>query len=271
MPSENAGKIIKKIKVNKKNIVITFEDKTKLDITHEAYTLAYLYEGKELDKKTIKELKEVSESSKHLTYCMNLFKKGHYSEYAIREKLYKREATKPQVDKVIQILKNASLIDDAMLAYDLYEWENEKLHGKNKIIKVLYDKGIFEKEINKLTFPRSKELQKAKANLPRLEKKYDKLSYENKKQHIYASLISLGFDNDIAMETLNKIKPSNDKEENKKLEIDFAKAYKRLRNKYEGRELKEKIIATLRNKGYRFGSILKMWEENSYDQNDFGI
>ena len=105
-------------------------------------------------------------------------------------------------------------------------------------------------------------------NLLKLEKKYDKYSYEQKKRHIYSALLSLGFDNDIALEALNHISKPNNKEEMKKLDKDFDKVYIRLKNKYEGYELKNKVITSLRSKGYKVNGILKEWEKK-YGENDF--
>ena len=271
MPLENIGKKITSIKFNKKNIVLHFAKKDKLEISEEAFSSMYLYEGKVLDIKDIRKLEEISNSSKLLKYALSLLTKGHYSEHSIREKLYLKEAKKPEVDYVIKSLKTADLINDTMFAEDLKEWGNERLEGKNKIIQTLYNKGIFEKEIQKLSFPRKLEIDKAKANLPKLEKRYEKYSYNSKKQHIYNALINLGFDNDVALEVVNKVKYGNPKEELEKLKKDLYKVKANYSRKYIGRELREHIIASLRNKGYKMNDILKCMEENDYDQNDFGI
>ena len=72
------------------------------------------------------------------------------------------------------------------------------------------------------------------------------------------------------MDVLNKVKEPNQKEENEKLDKDFPKVMNKYQRKYEGRELKEKVIASLRNKGYKMKDILRKLEKY-YDQNDFGI
>ena len=51
MPSKSSGKTISKLKVNKKNVVITLSDKTKLSLVPEVMASFYLYEGKSLDNK----------------------------------------------------------------------------------------------------------------------------------------------------------------------------------------------------------------------------
>ena len=268
VPSKSSGKTIVKLKVNKKNVVITFSDKSKLSLVPEVMASFYLYEGKTLDNKTIKELVSFNASASLLKYAISLLKKKHYSEWKMREKLYaKEDANKPAVDQVIKVLKSNDLINDKMLILDTIEYGNERNIGKNKIIAELANKGIFNENLSSISFSYSNEKKKALNNLPKLEKKYSKYSYEQKKQHIYHSLLSLGFDSDVALEALNHLSKPNDKDELDKLKKDFDKTYLRYKNKYEGYELKNKVVTFLRSKGYKTKDILSRWEKY-YGEND---
>ena len=268
MPSKSSGKAIIKLKKNKKNVVITFEDKTKLTLESEVLAAFYLYEGKTISYKEIGEMKKFSNVASLMRYSLSLLRKGHYSEWKMREKLYAKDAKKSDVDLVIKRLKENDLINDKMLILDTIEYGHERNIGKNKIVKELLDKGIFMENIAKIKFSASLEKKKALANLPKLEKKYAKYPYEQKKQHIYNTLLSLGFDTDVALAAINNIKPPKEKEEKDKLERDFDKTYLKYKNKYEGYELKNKTVNYLRSKGYKLNDILKMWEKK-YGENDF--
>ena len=268
VPSKSSGKIIVKLKVNKKNVVITFSDKSKLTLVPEVMGNFYLYEGKTLDNKAIKELVTFNASASLMKYAISLLKKNHYSEWKMREKLYAKEGSnKPAVDNVIKVLKSNDLINDKMLILDTIEYGNERNIGKNKIIADLANKGVFSENLSSISFPYSVEKKKALNNLPKLEKKYSKYSYEQKKQHIYRSLLSLGFDNDVTLEALNHLSKPNDKDELDKLKKDFDKTYLRYKNKYEGYELKNKVVTFLRSKGYKTKDILSRWEKY-YGEND---
>ena len=268
VPSKSSGKIIVKLKVNKKNVVITFSDKSKLSLVPEVMGNFYLYEGKTLDNKAIKELVTFNASASLMKYAISLLKKNHYSEWKMREKLYAKEgANKPAVDQVIKVLKSNDLINDKMLILDTIEYGNERNIGKNKIIADLANKGVFSENLSSISFPYNNEKKKALNNLPKLEKKYSKYSYEQKKQHIYRSLLSLGFDNDVALEALNHLSKPVEKDELDKLKKDFDKTYLRYKNKYEGYELKNKVISYLKNKGYKTKDILSRWEKY-YGEND---
>lgn len=270
MPSKNSGKRIVKLKKNKKNVVITLDNQTKINAVSEVLGNFYLYEGKLLSDKEIAEIRQFNASAVLLKYALSLLKKSHYSEWKMREKLYAKEGQKKDVDHVIKILKNNDLINDKMFILDTIEYGNERNLGKNKIIQELLNKGIFREAINERMFSYSLEKKKALNNLPKLEKKYDRYSYEQKRQHIYNSLISLGFDGDIANDTINKMKPIKDSDEDKKLKVDYVKVYVRHHRSYEGYELKKRVIASLRNKGYKMSAILRLWEKE-HGENDFGI
>lgn len=249
---------ITKIKIYKSKVSITFDTLKKIDISKDIYPNFYLYEGKEISKKEYNEITSLNNSSKLLQYALKIRSKAIYSEFQMREKLYKKEATKPEVDKVIKILKSYDLINDEAYALDLCEYYNSLNYGKNKIIRKLSEKGIFEKEINKIKFPESIEKKKANNLLPKLEKKYEKYNSSQNKQHIYNAYIQQGFDSDIASSMINKIKESNNKDELEKLKSDYKKAKLRLERKYKGKELKQKIIQNLLQKGYRLNDIVKI-------------
>ena len=212
-----------------------------------------------MSKKEYDSLLSLNDSNALLQYALKLRSKALYSEYQMREKLYKKDAKKSDVDKVIKLLKEYDLINDSAYAEELMEYYNTLNYGKNKIIHKLSDKGIFDKEINKLKFPVSKERSKAKSLLPKFEKKYEKYNCKQKKAHIYNAYLEYGFDIELASEMSNNIKEASSKDELKKLEIDASKARLRLARKYKGREvIKQKMIQSLLQKGYKMSDILKV-------------
>lgn len=262
MPSVNAGKnVIKSIKVYKDHVTIHFLKREKLEISKEAYLTSYLYEGKSLSKKEIDNLIEVTALSKLLTYALSLISKRHYSERKMYEKLKAKEDNKKAIFQVIDKLKENDLLDDKAYMYDLIGWDDERLFGKNKIIKHLKEQGIKDELIAKAKFSSSNELKKAKALLPKLDKKYSRYAYEIKKKHIYNALISQGYDMDVARQVIGDTKRDQPKKEKEKLKNDYLKIKRRYENKYEGYELKKRIYAALANKGYKHSEIRMVLED----------
>ena len=265
MPKEKIGNIISKVHLNKKNVVIFFVNREKLEISFDAYTSNYIYVGKELSDKDIEKLVRVSGLKKLMEYAMKLLSKGHYTEWRMREKLYAKGGDKESVDFIIDRLKQNDLIDDSAFAYDYVCYANERCYGKNRIKEELAKKGVFAEEIEKIRFPESLEKKKALSLIPSLEKRYAKYSYESKKQHIYYALLAKGFDSDVALFALNSVSHKNDKDEINKLKADYKKAKEKYKKKYDGYQLKEKVIQRLRSKGYRYSDIRRIVEEDDYD------
>lgn len=249
---------ITKIKILKNKVNISFDNSNKLSIDKEVFTNFYLYKGKELSKEEYKSLLELNDTNKLLQYALKLRSKSIYSEYKLREKLYSKEASKRSVDKVIKILKGYDLIDDKAYASDLVEYYNSLNYGENKIKTKLSEKGIFKEIVDKMKFPISIEKKKANNLLPKLEKKYDKYNASSKKSHIYNAYLLEGYSKDIASEMTSKIKSPNQKDELDKLKSDYLKTKTRLERKYKGKELKQKILSSLLNKGYKMNDILKV-------------
>ena len=252
---------IKKIKILKNKVTISLDNDEKLELDKEIYTNFYLYEGKELSKKEYSEIKEYNNVAALLQYALRVRSKAIYSEYQIREKLYKKEAKKSEVDKVIKTMKQYDLIDDDAFVNDYVEYYNSLNYGKNKILNKLSEKGIFEAKLNKIKFPIALERNKAKNVYFRLLKKYEKYNLTQKKQHIYNAYISMGFDHDIASEMTSNIKEEkNNKNELLKLEKDYEKSYLRLSRKYQKKELRQKVLQSLLGKGYKMNDVLNVLE-----------
>ena len=184
------------------------------------------------------------------------------------EKLKAKEDNKKAIYDVINKLKENDLLDDKAYMYDLIGWDDERLFGKNKIIKHLKEQGIKDELIAKARFSSSNELKKAKALLPKLDKKYSRYAYEIKKKHIYNALIGQGYEMDVARQVIRDTKRDQPKKEKEKLKNDYLKIKRRYENKYEGYELKKRIYAALASKGYKHGEIRMVLED--YDnENDF--
>ena len=269
MPSVSTGKlVIKSIRIYQDHVTLSFIKHEKVQISKEAYLSTYLYQGKELSKKELAKLKEITALSTLLNYALSLISKRHYSEKKMVEKLKAKENNPEAIKVVISKLKANDLLNDKEYMEDLINWDDERLFGRNKIIKHLKDQGIKEEVIAKAHFAPSNELKKAKGLIPKLDKKFSRYGYENKKQHIYQALLGQGYDYEIAKSALNLVKEDKPKVEKEKLLNDYQKIKKRYENKYEGYQLKQKIYSALANKGYKHSAIKNVLEEYAHE-NDF--
>ena len=261
-------KVIKAIKVYKDHVTLTFPKNERVKISNEAYLSAYLYEGKEISRKELANLKEISALSTLLNYALSLVGKRHYSERKMYEKLIAKENNKSAVFSVVDKLKGSGLLDDKAYMLDLIAWDDERGFGKNKTIKHLKEQGIPDNLIAKAYFSPSNELKKAKGLVIKLDKKYSRYAFEIKKKHVYQALLAQGYDYEGAKEAISLVKPDKPNLEKEKLKSDYLKIKNRYQNKYEGYTLKQKIYGALLNKGYKSKDIKSVLEDITYE-NDF--
>ena len=101
--------------------------------------------------------------------------------------------------------------------------------------------------------------------LPKLERKYASYSYENKKQHIYNGLVSLGFESIVVEEVINKISPIDEKDEKVekwtgyKLTVEQAKEASGIENVCIRSTFDGKLVALLDKENNHFGKIEKFY------------
>ena len=262
-PLRNTGKKITKIKKYKTHINVYLGEE-KLEVSSDVFTSFYLYKGKELTDKEYRELTSRIDNEKLLSYALRLLSNHLYSEWKMREKLYAKEAEKSQVDEIIKYLKKQGFIDDINFIEEYLVYANNSNLGKNKIKENLLRKGIFQEDIEKISFKEKDELAKAKRILPKLVKRYEKYNARSQKDHIVQAYVREGFDLDVALEIVRDLDLHDEKKEAKLLKKDYELTKTRYSRKYKGRELREKILAALLRKGYKGKDIFKMMGE--YDE-----
>lgn len=261
MPNENTGNLITAIKVAKNSVKITLSNSDTLVVSHDDYVSNYYFVGKELTNKEIETLKSSMQDKAVYDYAYKLLANGRYTEYKLREKLKFKTKNKELIDRVINKLKDIHLIDDISYIEDFVEQETSKHYGHKKIINDLLIKGISKESLQDIPVNPSVERENALYWLKIGENKYAKYNSNKKKSLFYNFLISKGFSNEIAKEVTNKLSATSEKENFTLCKNDYKKAKNRLIKKYQGRELKEKTIASLLSKGYSMKEIIKVMEE----------
>lgn len=261
MPLENIGNKIIQIKFLKDKVVIKLKDETKIETSKEVFSSFYLYKGKLLTDKEIKDIEKQNRIYDLYRYARKIATTRVYSEHKMREKLYLKTSNVLEVNEVVNKLKKNGLIDDSEFVKEYVSYANNKNIGKNKIIAKLQEKGVFSEEINKIHFDEKNEYKKAKSYLSKLNDKYDKYNCNAKKDHAVKYLVGQGFDLNVSLSVANELDAPKHKDELKKLKLDFDKVVRQYKNKYSGREFKDKVFASLLRKGYKASDIISLWED----------
>ena len=263
MPSKRNGDPYKinKIKVGKKKVVLFFPYEA-IEVSHNVFTDFKLYEGKTLSEKEFKALKKASSLDASISYAYRLLSNGLYTVHEIYQKLEKKSLEEKDIKFIIGKLIGDGLLDDEEYAKNYIEDANNyKYIGKDRIIFDLKKKGIPDRIISSLSFPYKKEKEKCLVRLEAIDKRNINYPYRKRKEKARASLLNYGFENDVINECLVKITDKNPINERKNLKNEYKKAYIRFSRKYEGYNLKEKIIASLLRKGYEYEDIKALMED----------
>ena len=177
------------------------------------------------------------------------------------KKLYSKNKDIETVRKIIFRLKKNGLLDDASYAKAYLEDAYDvKRIGEKRIRFELEKKGIGAEVMAILPFSENKELEGAKKYTRLLEKRYVKVPNAAKRGKIVSALLSRGYSQEIAMEATSELSYNDEVTEVSQLEKEYNKAKARYSRKYEGYELRQKVIAYLLQKGFRYDDIKEIEE-----------
>lgn len=255
---ENRGEIIKSIKKKKKEILIIFESGQKLALSPSTFTDFRLFEGKMLSKEEFLKLLSSINKEEYLEYALSLLSRENYPSNVIYEKLLNKGVDSLVANQIIDKLTKDGLLNDELYAKTYAKDVAElRLYGKNKILFNLHAKGLSNKIISSLSFPRDKELLKAISYAKILDKRLAKTPKNKKISKALLCLRERGFDLDVAKEAVDKaLSFLNEEENNLSLESDFNEAKAKYERKYKGYKLSQMIISSLLRKGYDYEDII---------------
>lgn len=190
--------------------------------------------------------------------------KRRRSEKEIRKYLNKLDINNNDVESIIVKLKDIRLIDDREYCK---AYINDKLYlskeGINKIKEDLIGEDIsieiIEEELNNIDeYLFNERLEKLIIKKINSNKKY---SNSYLKQKILSEMINLGYDKEIILNILE----SNLNSDDNILEQEFNKVYDKLKVKYSGYELENKVKQKLIQKGFSVGDINRLLQEKTED------
>ena len=252
MPSKRNTEIIRSIAKKKGKYIVTTDGWT-LSLSLDAFSEIPLYVGKVIGNAEYYRLKHLADLDEPLRYAHGLLARRSYSVHLLKEKIITKYPECDDLKEIIFILKKEGLLDDERYAVDYAASKEALLYGPNRILDALrFEKGIAPEILEKLRFePQEKQVEKL---LPSFERRYASLPYRAKRQKIEKAIVDRGFDREVAKRFASSI-PEDEKAVQRRLEMDYAKAKAHYGRKYEGYELRMRIIRSLLSKGYTMNKI----------------
>jgi SOS response regulatory protein OraA/RecX len=262
VPYANTGKIIESITTKRKQIIIAFLSGENLALSPDQFTQGYYYVGKVISPKEFEQIYLASQTQPFIDYGFRLLSKGRYTEYQIREKLYHRKAIKPQVEEVINRLKQAHLIDDQTLMKDWVHHFQQRGYGERVIKEKLFEKKFSNELIQKLTLDASIEDEKIDQLTLQFNQKYSRSSYRLKIETIKKRLLERGYELKRITQSLLKLPQEDATLELVNLGEDLKKGKRLYKRRFSGVQLQEKLINFLLRKGYNYSIIKRLLKES---------
>ena len=243
---------LKKTKSGKYDLIL--ENNNKITTYDEVILNNNLLFDKEIDDDKLKIINKENDYYKIYNKIIKLISTKLRSELEIKEYLDKNEIDEKQQEKIINDLKKQGLINDlqftkAFIMDKINLSNNGPIKIKNELENYGIEESIINEELNKI----ESEIYIEKINkiINKKLKTSNKYSEYILKQKIKQELISQGFYSDDINECINKINLNN----NDALEKNFEQIYKKLKNKYEGNILKQKLKEKLYQKGFNLSDI----------------
>lgn len=270
MPLGNSFNVsINKIQFFKHKIILVLSNKNKISLNKNVYSSFYLYVGKSLSNEEIKKIHYLNKIDDSYSYCLKLLANKSYSEYKLREKLYKRKLNKNDVDFLINKLQSNGLINDELLINDYFNYYLSKRYSFNKIIEKLKNIGLFHLEECHNYFDKNIEKKNLEYSFYKIDQSLKCDTYKKKEEKMYRKLIQLGFNPNDVIYFLKSHKLSFSKQEEKEnLRRDLNKLFIKFKNSGSDNlnEINRKIIRKLISKGYNLNDIKSLiGEENEYE------
>lgn len=240
---------IKSIKKKGSEYLIILDDET-LKVNEEVLINNNILYSKKLSNKDIKKIKEETVYYENYSKALKMINRKMRSEKEIRKSL--KDISKEEVDKIIDKLKEINLLNNEVYAESYVNDKiNLSLDGPYKIKKELELNDIESEYIEKALEKFTQDLIDEK-----LEKLINKKLKTNKdteyifKQKIALYLLNLGYSKEDINSHLENIKIDNSS-----LEKEMEKIYNKLKTKYEGYTLKNKLKQKLYLKGFNNDEI----------------
>ena len=240
---------IKSIKKKGSEYLIILDDET-LKVNEEVLINNNILYSKKLSNKDIKKIKEETVYYENYSKALKMINRKMRSEKEIRKSL--KDISKEEIYKIIDKLKEINLLNNEVYAESYVNDKiNLSLDGPYKIKKELELNDIESEYIEKALEKFTQDLIDEK-----LEKLINKKLKTNKdteyifKQKTALYLLNLGYSKEDINSHLENIKIDNSN-----LEKEMEKIYNKLKTKYEGYTLKNKLKQKLYLKGFNNDEI----------------
>lgn len=257
MPCAKTGNFISSIRKLNTGKVLLIIRKKKFLISEDSYLENYFYEGKKLSKEDMEFLEARVKSDDLYLYGKALAINNTLSPYQIEERIKKKN---PSLAKeVILRLKEENFLSEKQYALDYLEKYLYEGYGIKKIKNdLIVSKRVSKDIVDNLPFSGEFDLEEL---IKKYEMMFNSYPFNKKKEKIINALLRRGFSFLESEKATNRYMKEKDKEkEQNLLKRDYLYLLDKYQKKYNGDDLKKKLLSSLLRKGYLEEDIQEVME-----------
>lgn len=210
--------IISRLLKKGNNVIIFFEDNSKIKIDYEVAAKSGLRSNDDLSDELREKLLEQDLRIRVRNGAFNYLGRRHHSFFELRKKLSAKGYDKEVIDETLNELKDKGYIDDEDFAKRyIEEAVLRKKSGTNKIIAGLYQKGISREIINRAMISFDNDDEMTQNALEIAKKKLVSLKNRDIEKHklktkLFSFLSGKGYSSDIIKKVLSKLDLNQEEE-----------------------------------------------------------
>lgn len=244
-------------------VVFLFDESEIIVEVSDKIIKAYKLEiNKVIDKELFDVLKDFEQVSRAYNKALKLLTVKDYTFNQMKKKLMDSgDYDDTQLDATLELLKEKNLINDDAYTLNYLKRCTRLGIGLNKAIYNLRSYGIDSQTIDQCLeeIDEDEEYNAAIALIDSIYSKNTTFSYKAMVKKIHDKLYIKGFTSETIERALGDFDfELDDQKEQEALEKEFVKQVRRYSKKYQGANLKEKIIDTLLRKGYNYEHIKEL-------------
>lgn len=247
-------------------VILKFDNQTITCNVPERYVLSQQLEvGQVLEHEKFDEMQTYEIVLKGYHQALKYLTVRDYTRKQMKDKLSdKEDYDEKQIEVILKLLEEKDLINDESYAKEFVHQSSSRHIGFRKVLSKLREKGIQDEIINRIkdTYSFDFELQKAIELVKKTISGNKTKSKQALRKKVIDKLFINGFDYEVVQAAIDSVQfEQNDDLEKSILEKELNKALKKYQNRYEGKELDNKLFIYLSRRGFEYSMIKKALEE----------
>lgn len=240
-------------------------------ISVDDYFLYKIRKGTMLDRNTVKELHHKEKILLAYRACIRRLRIKDYTKKEMTTYLQqKTELVKEDIAQLIKELEEKGYINDAMYLQEKVEKMQYSLQGKGKILRSMVEKGLPYEQVKEAIdkIDDNNESEKAIFMADKIKQTIKDKSQFMTRQTIMRKLIANGFETSLARRVSEMVKLPDINEEDA-LDKAIHKALRSYSRRYEGHQLRNKVMTYCMNKGFSSSDVIQHLNEMEWhDEQD---